>query len=218
MNESEESNTLVIGLTGGIGSGKSVVALIISNMGYPVISTDEKAKEIMVSDDAVKNKLIMEFGSEVFLPGRKLNNEYLANLVFGPTKTHKKALEKLNSIVHPPVIDYMMAEVEKHEMAGKPMVFVESALIYEAELDEGFDYVITVHSSEENRLERAMKRTGMSKEQVKARMNEQFTQDEKRKLADFVIENNGTIKELKKSVEFVVDLLKLMPNKSEEEE
>jgi len=218
MNESEESKTLVIGLTGGIGSGKSSVAKIVADMGYPVISTDEKAKEIIVSDDAVRNKLILEFGSEVFLPGRKLNNEYLSNLVFGPTKTHKKALEKLNSIVHPPVIDYMMAEVEKYEMAGEPMVFVESALIYEAELDEGFDYVITVHATEENTINRAMKRTGMTREQVLSRMNEQISSDEKKQLADFVIENNGTINEVKKSVELVIDLLKMMPNKAKEEE
>ena len=213
MQSEEEHNTIVIGITGGIGSGKSSVSKIIAELGYPVILTDDKAKEIMVSDDAVKSKLIMEFGSEAYLPGRKLNNEYLAGLVFGPSKTHKKALEKLNSIVHPPVIDYMMEEVEKYEIAGVPMVFVESALIYEAGLEEGFDYIIDVFANEENTINRAMIRSGMTREQVTARMDEQISPDEKKKLADFVIENNGTVDELKKSVEFLIEILKMLPIK-----
>ncbi|MBI5323756.1 MAG: dephospho-CoA kinase [Ignavibacteriae bacterium] len=206
--EETQSNTLVIGITGGIGCGKTTVSQFISELGYIVISTDEKAKFLMVSDENIKNKIIQSFGIESYNSDGTLNSRYISNLVFGKTDEHTKRLALLNSIVHPPVIDYMIEEVQKYEEKGEPLIFIESALIYEAALEEGFDYIIVVDSTEENAIQRIIHRTGMTEELVRLRMKQQISQQEKKSHADFVIENNGTIEELKKSVITLMNIVK----------
>ena len=206
--EETQSNTLVIGITGGIGCGKTTVTQFISELGYIVISTDEKAKELMVTDEIVKNKIIQAFGSDSYNSKGTLNSKYISDLVFGKTDEHTKRLAQLNSIVHPPVIDYMIEEVQKYEEKGEPLVFIESALIYEAELEEGFDYIIVVDSTEENAIQRIIHRTGMTDELTRLRMKQQISQQEKKQLADFVIENNGTIDELKNAVKSLMNIVK----------
>ncbi|MCL5990795.1 MAG: dephospho-CoA kinase [Bacteroidetes bacterium] len=208
--------TIVIGITGGIGCGKTTVTNFISELGYIVISTDEKAKELMVSDFNIKNKIFRAFGSESYNSDGSLNSQFISDLVFGKTSEHKKNLALLNSIVHPPVIDYIIEEVQKYEEKGEPLVFIESALIYEAELEEGFDYVIVVDSREENAIKRITKRTGMTEELARLRMKLQNSQQEKTSLADFVIENNGTIEDLKKSVTTLMNILKNLKKKVDE--
>ncbi|OGU11103.1 MAG: dephospho-CoA kinase [Ignavibacteria bacterium GWB2_35_12] len=203
-----QEGTLVIGITGGIGCGKTTVSHFISELGYIVISTDEKAKELMVTDFNIKNKIFRAFGSESYNSDGSLNSQYISDLVFGKTDEHTKRLSQLNSIVHPPVIDYMIEEVQKYEEKGEPLVFIESALIYEAELEEGFDYVIVVDSTEENAIQRITQRTGMTEEIARIRMKQQISQQEKKQLADFVIENNGTVDELKQSVKTLMNIVK----------
>ena len=110
---------LVIGITGGIGSGKSSVAKIIQEAGYKVISTDDKAKEIMVTDLNVKQKLIEAFGDESFLFDGTLNKSYISSQVFGETEIHQKNLIKLNSITHPTVIEFMINQVKFAEEIGR---------------------------------------------------------------------------------------------------
>ncbi|TAL67222.1 MAG: dephospho-CoA kinase [Bacteroidetes bacterium] len=214
MNETTVG-TLVIGITGGIGCGKTTVSQFISELGYKVISTDEKAKELMVSDYSVKNKILRAFGSESYNSDGSLNSQYISDLVFSKTGEHKKNLALLNSIVHPPVIDFMIEEVKKYEEKGVPILFIESALIYEAELEEGFDFVIVVDSTDENAIQRVILRTGMSREDVLLRMKQQISQQEKKQLADFVIENNGTIEELKNAVKTLMNIVKNLKPKIE---
>lgn len=206
--EETQSNTIVIGITGGIGCGKTTVSQFISELGFIVISTDEKAKELMVTDENIKNKIIQSFGTDSYNSDDSLNSKYISDLVFGKTDEYSKRLTQLNSIVHPPVIDYMIEVVQKYEENGEPLVFIESALIYEAELEEGFDYIIVVDSTEENAIQRVIERTGMTEELARLRIKQQISQQEKTSLADFIIENNGTIDDLKKAVTTLMNIIR----------
>lgn len=195
---------LVIGITGVIGSGKTTLASMIEEEGYKVFYTDNLAKEIIDSDENVRAKLVSEFGKEVFKTDGKLNSNYLSELVFNSESTEN--LEKLNNIIHPSVIQKMIDITNKCEQEGDKMIFFESALIFEAGLEEGFDYIITVVSDLEKTIERLESR--MNRVDVLKRLAKQISQEEKVKNSDFVIENNGAIEDLKKSIKFILNIIK----------
>jgi len=200
------NKSIVVAITGGIGCGKTTVSNIIRDMGYIVISSDENAKIIMNSNKHVMEQLIDTFGIQTFSDDGLLNKEYISNKVFGTTDEHEKALQKLNSIVHPVVITKLIEEVEKHEKNGEKLIFVESALTFEAQLEEGFDYIIVVDSKEELVMERLKRRSEMKDDEIRYRINQQIPQELKVQNSDFVIQNNSNIDELKKSVDFVVNI------------
>ncbi len=195
---------LVIGITGGIGSGKTTLASIIEEEGFKVFYTDNLAKEVIEKDVSVQNKLIREFGNEVFKADGQLNTFFLSNLVFNSESNEN--LEKLNNIIHPPVIQKMIEITNSCEQAGEKMIFFESALIFESGLEEGFDYVITVLSNIEKIMERLEKK--MNRNDILKRLKKQFPSEEKAKNSDFVIENNGSIEDLKKSTRFILNIIK----------
>lgn len=189
-----------IALTGGIGSGKSLVSDIIMEQGFDVINADKLAKEILLTDETVKSKIIKEFGKDSYTP-EGINTKYIAEKVF----INPLNVKKINSFVHPPTIkkiETLAAEILK----TKKMVFVESALVYEANLEDLFDYVLLVTAEDELRIKRVMERDKVSEEEVKVRMQNQITEKEKRALADFVIENNSTITDLKNKVKFFTSI------------
>jgi dephospho-CoA kinase len=203
----EDSKIIVVAITGGIGCGKSAVAEIIKNMGYIVISSDENAKTVMVSNEKVRRKLISEFGEDIYFDDGKLNKDWLSKIVFGDSLDNEKSLAKLNSIVHPAVIEKLIEDVEYYEKSGEKIVFVESALTFEAQLEEGFDYIIVVDAKEKVIFERLKRSRNLSEEEIRFRMRQQLSQELKKQHADFVIENNGSLDELKKSVEIIVNIL-----------
>ncbi|MCE5304164.1 MAG: dephospho-CoA kinase [Chloroherpetonaceae bacterium] len=199
----------VIGITGGIGSGKTTLAKIIESLGYKVIYTDIIAKKIMNESPEIRQKIIDAFGNESYKANSELNNTFISNIVFAEGDEAKSKLETLNRIVHPAVIDEMIKETEKLEQIGEEIVFIESALIYEAGLEDGFDYIIVVDAREDLRAKRAALRLGISESEVLNRMRKQNSTQVEKNLADFVIENNSTIDELKDKARFIVDLIKL---------
>ncbi|ROL60273.1 dephospho-CoA kinase [Bacteroidetes/Chlorobi group bacterium ChocPot_Mid] len=203
----EDSKIIVVAITGGIGCGKSAVAEIIKNMGYIVISSDENAKTVMVSNEKVRRKLISEFGEDIYFDDGKLNKDWLSKIVFGDSLDNEKSLAKLNSIVHPAVIEKLIEDVEYYEKSGEKIVFVESALTFEAQLEEGFDYIIVVDAKEKVIFERLKRSRNLSEEEIRFRMRQQLSRELKKQHADFVIENNGSLDELKKSVEIIVNIL-----------
>jgi dephospho-CoA kinase len=212
IDESLES-AVVVAVTGGIASGKSEVARLLKEKKYPVISTDWLAKNLMESDLALKAKLISEFGKNIYTDDGKLNSKILSGIVFsGENKSEK--LQKLNSLVHPTVIDKMVLEIENQIGQGNKLVFVESALIFESGLDDGFDYIIVVTADTETRIKRAMNRSELSREEVVARMNEQISQEEKIKFSDFEIQNNKSIKDLESSLMFLLPIIEMLPPKN----
>lgn len=206
-------NAVVIAITGGIGSGKTEAARILQELGRKVISTDELAKVVMNTDNSVKKKIISTFGSNSYTSDGVLNTGHISSAVFTGNDSQSENLQKLNLIVHPSVIELMISEIEKQIEAGEKLVFVESALIYESALDQGFDYIICVTADDDLRIQRVRERSGISKEQIIQRMKEQISQEEKIKLSDFEIENNKSLDELKKSIKFLLPILESLPPK-----
>jgi dephospho-CoA kinase len=196
----------VVAITGGFCSGKSTVAKFIEELGFKVIYTDEFTKELMVSLEPLKQELKSLFGEETYLPNGKLNKEYLKEKVFCGTDECKGMLKKLNSIVHPYVLVEREKLIEECISNGESHVFVESALIYEASIEEFFDYVIVVHSPRDLVISRAKQR-GFSENEILHRLDSQMSPEEKRNLADFTIENKSSLDDLRKAVDFILGII-----------
>ncbi len=190
---------LKIGITGSIGSGKSAFSEFIKEKGFTVLNADDISKEILANDEEVRRKVIMEFGPDSFI-GKDINKKYLSEKVF----TNPENVLKINSILHPLVIqkvnDLMNKELEK-----KDKVFTEAALIYEAEMEEMFDYVVLVTACREERYTR--KSSIMTSGDFDKRDFNQIPDEEKKKQADFIFENNGSLTELKQKANLLLSIL-----------
>ena len=173
---------LKIGLTGGIGSGKSTVAKIFETMGIPVYYADDAAKRLMNEDENLRKEIIRHFGSESYA-NNVLNRPYISKQVFN----NKTKLELLNSLVHPATI----RDSEEWIRAQKaPYTIKEAALIFESGMQQQLDYIIGVSAPKELRIERTIIRDGSSREEVINRINSQIDEDIKISRCDFIIYNN----------------------------
>lgn len=171
----------VLGLTGGIGSGKTTVAGFFKELGIPVFIADEEAKELMNKDEEVKAAIIALFGEEVYrdgLPDRKL----IASMVF----SDKEKLEQLNGIIHPAVARHF--ETWK-KTVNAPYVIYEAAILFEKGGYRKCDFNVLVTAPYGRRIERLLKRDNSTLEEIEARMGHQWSDEKKAKLADFIIEN-----------------------------
>lgn len=177
-------SSIKVGITGGIGSGKSFIAKIFKAMGIPFYDADKEAKLIMTKSDLVRNGLIEAFGNEVYFEDGSLNRKWLSSQVF----QNEEKLILLNNIVHPVVIqdavDWSNAQTAIYNLK-------EAALLFESGSYKTLDFTILVVALEEVRIDRVMKRDGITREEVIHRINKQMPEDEKRKLADFIIVNDG---------------------------
>ncbi len=189
-------------ITGGIGSGKSTFANFISGKGYPVINVDEVSKQILVSDKEVKLKVQKEFGKESFING-EINKKFLSERIF----SNPQNVIKINSIIHPKVIEKVNILISE-KLNSFDLVFAEAALIYEAEMEKYFDYVILITAEEKLRLKRKVEFDNFSEEQFLKRNENQIPDTEKRKQADFIFENNGSLDDLKKKADLLITVLK----------
>ncbi|AEA44251.1 dephospho-CoA kinase [Fluviicola taffensis] len=177
--------TKVIGITGGIGSGKSVVSKILQLIGYPVYSSDQRAKEIMHEDQKIIQQLTSLFGNQAYL-NKELNRPFIASQIF---QDDSKRIQ-MNQIVHPAV----RADFKRWtENQVSHLVFQESALLFETGNYKAFDGVILVTASEKVRLERIKLRDNLSEKEIRGRFNSQMLEEEKKKLTPFVIYNNGDV-------------------------
>jgi dephospho-CoA kinase len=173
---------MIVGLTGGIGSGKSTVAGFFSELGVPVYDSDKEAKILMVESETVRRELINLFGEEAFID-KKLNKTHISSIVF----KEKEKLAELNAIVHPAVRNHFAQWVEQQ---SSDYVIQETALIFENGAQENYDAVILVTAPENVRIQRVMKRDGASEVEIRARIAHQMSDEQKIALADFVIENH----------------------------
>ena len=178
---------LKIGITGGIGSGKTTVCKVFETLGIPVFYADAVAKQIMVSDEILVKGVIDTFGAESYASDRSLNNKHIAGIVFN----NAAELAKLNGLVHPAVFRAFDNWVQQVP-AATPYILKEAALLFESGSYKMCDRNILVIAPTEARLQRVMERDGATAEQVKARMDKQLPDEAKIELADHLIHNNET--------------------------
>lgn len=176
---------LKIGITGGIGSGKTTICKIFEVLGIPVFYADKVARQIMVEDAVLVEAVKLTFGEESYFNNGALNNKHIAAIVFNKAAE----LEKLNALVHPAVFrafDSWIEQVPQHI----PYVLKEAALLFESGSYKMCDQSILVIAPEALKLKRVTERDGITDDQVRARMDKQFTDEEKRLMADHIIHNN----------------------------
>jgi dephospho-CoA kinase len=174
-----------VGITGGIGSGKSTVAKIFEVLGIPVYYADDEAKKIMETNAEVRQKLITAFGSDCYNQ-QGLNRQYLRQLIFNDSNNS----QKINAIVHPITIAQADTWLQQQ---NTPYALKEAALIFESNAHQHLDFIIGVAAPQALRIKRVMQRDGISEEEVLARMQKQMNEDEKMSKCDAIINNDDTI-------------------------
>ncbi|MBW4891370.1 dephospho-CoA kinase [Mucilaginibacter sp. HMF5004] len=177
---------LKVGITGGIGSGKTTVSKVFEVLGVPVFYADDHAKRVMVEDQILINAIKQEFGEESYFDDGSLNRKYISNIVFNDAAK----LEKLNAIVHPATFRAFDTWVE--QVGNVPYILKEAALLFEAASYKLCDKAIMVYAPLETRLNRVTRRDGITKEEVLSRNARQMPDEEKIKLADYTIINDDT--------------------------
>ncbi|WP_210609372.1 dephospho-CoA kinase [Priestia flexa] len=188
--------TIVVGLTGGIASGKSTVAAIFREMSIPVIDADQIAKEVVQNGRAAYSKIVETFGKGILQEDLEINRAALGQIIFH----NEQERQKLNSIVHPEVRKEMLKQKEQLIAEQYQLVVLDIPLLFESKLTYLVDQVVVVHVNELVQLERLQKRNNLSKEDALARIKSQLPLTEKAKMADFIINNNGSIAETKEQV------------------
>lgn len=185
--KSSPKELLKIGITGGIGSGKSTICQIFEVLGVPVYYADDSAKSLMNNDLSLVNAIKKTFGDHVYDDRGQLDRQVLASLVFND----KKKLKKLESLVHPAVFAHSEAWIEQQAQKNVPYILKEAALIFESGSYQQLDKVITVFAPESVRIQRVKKRDNTSEAAIKARMDKQLSEEEKKRLANFIIYNDN---------------------------
>jgi len=173
---------LKIGLTGGIGSGKTTVAKIFKQLGIPVYLSDDRAKALMLENESLRKSLIGLFGEQAYVDG-VLNRAYLASIVF----SNDEALTKLNELVHP-ILQKDFELWSSHQQS--PYIIKEAAILLESGANKGLDKVVLVEAPKELKISRVVQRDHVEYEDVLARMNKQWTDSKKREHSDYVISND----------------------------
>jgi dephospho-CoA kinase len=195
---------LKVGLTGGIGSGKSTASRYFESLGAFVLDADEEAKELITSNETVQHELISEFGTDIIDGTGRVDKNKLSRVAF-QDEDHQ---QRLNSVVHPYIFNLIDKEFNRVFNDKKHGVFiVDAALIYETGFDAHLDYVIVVTAHLKNRMERALGRETLSREEILKRVGFQWPEEEKVNMADFVVHNDGTEAELQKNIESLIKKL-----------
>ena len=195
--------TKIIGLTGGIGSGKTTIATYLKSLGIPVFIADDEAKKLMQSV-AVLAEIKAVFGEVIFEKGI-LNRQKLAAIVF----SNSDKLTQLNRIIHPAVKQQFKIWLDQYQSA--PFVVYEAAILFESGSYQNCDYIITITAPLEERIARVMQRDNSSKEQVLNRINAQWTDEQRVAKSDFVIENSD-LQNAKSAIDKILKILKIQQN------
>ena len=180
-----------VGITGGIGSGKSAVCNIWQSLGAYVINADDLAKDLMINNEGIKHEIISTFGEDSYHKDGSLNRKYLAEQAF-----EKGRVQELNAIVHPHIPTEVERLMENAEKQGIEVAVYEAALLLQNLRPEHLDYVVLVLADEDRRIKRVQQRDDVKRESVLDRINKQQDFNTLTHLADIVINNNGTLEEL----------------------
>jgi dephospho-CoA kinase len=201
---------LVVAITGGIGTGQSTVCEYFQEWNCKIINADSKAKDIINRNRSLQKDLQKEFGKDIIVKG-KLNRKRLAEVAF-KDEFHTG---KLNRMVHPRMVESLVEEMEKARFSKRfPIIVVDAALVYEISIERNFEVVIVVKAPMEQRRKRVYLRDGMTRQQFKERVEKQIPIEDKAKWADMVIDNNGSLDDLKiKSMRVFNKLIELQKKK-----
>ncbi len=204
MKSTKSQQSLAVGITGGIGSGKSEVAKIFQQLGAKILFSDEIARELVNTDQSIKRKIQEAFGKNIYLNNGLLDSKKISQIIFENQNSRKF----FDSVIHPPVLKLIEEEIKKANLnSSNQLTFVEAALIYEARAEKLFDYIIVVNADTEQSIERVMKRDRATRAEVVLRINAQMPAKDKIARADFVINNNGNKLLLEKNCRFLFGLL-----------
>ncbi|KAK9729058.1 Dephospho-CoA kinase cab5 [Basidiobolus ranarum] len=196
----------IVGLTGGISTGKSTVSRILSDAGYPIIDADLIAREILYPGKPAYNQIVKTFSTDVLQSNGEIDRAKLGSIIF----TDEKAREKLNRCTHPYVRRRMAELVLYYYITGHSMIFMDIPLLYETKLDKFMSCVMVVYCSPEVQLQRLTLRDGSTFQAAQNRVNAQMSIEKKKELADIVIYNTGTIDETQEQVKAL--LYELQPS------
>jgi len=177
---------ITIGISGGIGSGKTTVCRIFKLLGIPVFEADMVARELYNTNPKIKEEMIRLFGAGIYTPEGKINRKMLASIIF----QNDLHLHKVNELIHPAVRNKFFNNWLKH-YEDSPYVILEAAILFENGFYQMMDFNILVTAPEEARVSRVMHRDGMTEQMVRARMKKQWPEEEKEKLADKILINDN---------------------------
>ncbi|MFE4350784.1 dephospho-CoA kinase [Peribacillus butanolivorans] len=190
----------IIGITGGIASGKSSVSLYIQELGFTIVDADVASRAVVEPGEEAYHQVVKAFGEDILLVDGNIDRVKLGSIIFHDQE--KRLL--LNSIVHPAVRNWMRLKTEKALAAGEETVFMDIPLLFESKLTFMVEKTLLVYVDEHVQLERLMNRNGLSETDALARIHSQMPLADKKVLADAVIDNNGNLEETKKQVKTVL--------------
>ncbi len=191
---------LVVAVTGGIGTGQSTVCKFFEEWHCKMINADQVAKGVIQNNKTLQKELKEVFGREIFNKQKKLDTNVLAEKAF----RNDFHTQQLNRLVHPRMVEVIIEEMEKARFSKRfPMVIIDAALIYEINIEQMFDAVVVVRAPLNHRQQRVQKRDGMTRRHFMERVSKQLPIEDKTRWADFVIDNNKSLDDLKKSTRVV---------------
>jgi dephospho-CoA kinase len=191
---------LIIGLTGGIVSGKSTVARMFKDLGAKIVDADKLGHKVILPQGAAWKRIIKIFGKDILQKDQTINREKLGKIVFA----NQNLLKKLNKITHPEIIKLIKKEIslaKDKSKEEKKILIIDAALIYETKIDRLMDKIIVVYLDEEEQLERLIKRNNLSEKEALQKIKSQIPLKEKIEIADYVIDNSNSLDKMKEQVE-----------------
>ncbi|CAJ1003635.1 MULTISPECIES: dephospho-CoA kinase [Bacillales] len=195
---------MILGLTGGIATGKSTVTAMLRERGIPVIDADQIAREVVEKGKPAYEAIVRHFGRDILLADGQINRKKLGEIVF----SDEAERQKLNAIVHPEVRRVMREEAEAAERNGADIVFMDIPLLFESKLQHLVDKIVVVYAPASVQLARMLERDELDEEQAHKRLRAQWPIEQKKQLADFLIDNTGTREETERQVERLLAELK----------
>jgi dephospho-CoA kinase len=194
---------LRIGITGGLGSGKSMAARFFAERGARIFDADYEAKLILLRHEPIRQAVIDEWGEAIVNEVGEIDFIKLANCAFSKPERQRR----LNEIIHPQVIQVAEQEMREASREGVHLFVLDVPLLFEAQMEQYLDYTIAVTAAEELRIQRALERGNLSEADIRKRMKLQMTDDERTAQADFVANNDGTLEELQHRLQEILDIL-----------